>query len=386
MANGFTDVGFFLTEENYEEEMERMIHENIDKGVTFEEGGETYLLLPIDNRIQLWFPFNDNTINIYDAEMHYATATFYEADSASWCDDAEGEESGLCTVEREESSPFNMIVPAPIMAPKIVENKKYKCQAACFAMDLSFYPDEKAYHENDPYGEYYSEQSFIPTGMFPVGEDGELSSMAHVTGYIRSLEKRTNGFTGLAYYSITVDSFGGAYEILADPEFISDDIVTGMVVSADVRISGQLMQVFYGDELMDLKRPKAGNPHMETLGDLYHALRHAWSKETAYPSCKEEWNKRDASYGQCAITAMLVHDMFGGTIHKIRVGNGTHYFNKLNGIYVDLTSEQFDLYYMKTDYEHNTVVDRKYCGKNPDTKKRYDLLVARVAEYLKTLD
>jgi len=112
-------------------------------------------------------------------------------------------------------------------------------------------------------------------------------------------------------------------------------------------------------------------------------LRESWSKETAYPSCQKDWSKEDPSYGQCAITAMLVNDMFGGSIHSIRVnGGGTHYFNKINGKYVDLTSEQFDLYNIPVDYENNEEMDRQYCGKNADTKKRYDLLVANVKAYL----
>ncbi|WP_270455879.1 hypothetical protein [Allisonella histaminiformans] len=54
-------------------------------------------------------------------------------------------------------------------------------------------------------------------------------------------------------------------------------------------------------------------------------LEQCWDQETAYPSCQEEWVPEDPSFGQCAITAMLVHDMFGGTIHKIRGdGGGEH--------------------------------------------------------------
>lgn len=31
---------------------------------------------------------------------------------------------------------------------------------------------------------------------------------------------------------------------------------------------------------------------------------------------------------------MLINDIFGGTIHKIRIdGDGTYYFNKINGNY-----------------------------------------------------
>ena len=83
---------------------------------------------------------------------------------------------------------------------------------------------------------------------------------------------------------------------------------------------------------------------------------------------------------------MLVYDMFGGSIHRIRVdGGGTHYFNKINGHYIDLTIEQFDLYNIPVEYEPNEEMDRKYCGKNPDTAKRYQLLLKRISAVLEEM-
>ena len=140
---------------------------------------------------------------------------------------------------------------------------------------------------------------------------------------------------------------------------------------------------YYGEEFGGLERKKAGNPKLQTLDDLYEVLRATWCKETAYPSCQAEWVPNDPSYGQCAITAMLVYDMFAGSIHRIHVdGVGTHYFNKINGHYIDLTIEQFDLYNIPVRYEPNEEMDRKYCGKNTDTQKRFQLLVSRIADYL----
>lgn len=52
--------------------------------------------------------------------------------------------------------------------------------------------------------------------------------------------------------------------------------------------------------------------------------------------------------------------MFGGSIHRIRVnGGGTHYFNKIDGCYVDLTREQFDLYDIPIVYEPNEQMKRE---------------------------
>jgi hypothetical protein len=117
-----------------------------------------------------------------------------------------------------------------------------------------------------------------------------------------------------------------------------------------------------------------------TLDDLFGKLLKCWDKSTAYPSCQKDYdNANDPTYGQCAITAMIVNDLFGGTIHKIKVDNGgTHYFNKINGEYVDLTSDQFDLYNIDIDYEPNEKIDITYCGKNADTLKRYKILKNRL--------
>ncbi len=145
-----------------------------------------------------------------------------------------------------------------------------------------------------------------------------------------------------------------------------------------------MAQRYYGEELGRTQRKKAGHPNLSTIDDLYHVLRKCWCKETAYPSCQHDWVPNDPTYGQCAITAMLVYDMFGGTIRRIRVeGGGTHYFNEIGGKYLDLTKEQFDLYDIPVKYEPNEIMDRKYCGKNPDTLRRYQLLVQKIADYLK---
>lgn len=71
----------------------------------------------------------------------------------------------------------------------------------------------------------------------------------------------------------------------------------------------KISRKYYGEEYGSLQRKKIGNPKLQTLDDLYAILRKAWCKETAYRSCQAEWVESDPSYGQCAITAMLVYDI-----------------------------------------------------------------------------
>ena len=53
-------------------------------------------------------------------------------------------------------------------------------------------------------------------------------------------------------------------------------------------------------------------------------------------------------------------NIFGRSVRQIRVdGGGTHYFNRVQWHYIDLTIEQFDLYGIPITYEPNELIDRK---------------------------
>ena len=144
---------------------------------------------------------------------------------------------------------------------------------------------------------------------------------------------------------------------------------------------------YYGIEYTkDLKRKdKNNNGKINTINELFGLLLDVWCRETAYPSCQHDYiHDNDPTYGQCAITAFLVNDMFGGTIHKIRVDGGeTHYFNKINGHYIDLTSDQFELYDIPVCYEPNEKISREYCGQNSDTQKRFNILIELLNKKIK---
>ncbi len=124
---------------------------------------------------------------------------------------------------------------------------------------------------------------------------------------------------------------------------------------------------------------------INTTDDLFNMLINVWCRETAYPTCQEDYDLYDdPTLGQCAITATLVHDMFGGEIYKIHLeGGGTHYFNRINGHYIDLTSDQFTQYNVPLEYEPNEKVEREYCGKNENTMQRFNLLVSLLKEKIK---
>lgn len=126
-----------------------------------------------------------------------------------------------------------------------------------------------------------------------------------------------------------------------------------------------------------------------TLNEFFEIMLKTWVKEYAYPSAQHDLQfnlANDPTYGQCAVTAMLVNKFFGGEIRKIRVSDGgTHYFNVINGQVFDLTRDQFDLYNLPVDYSLSINVPIEYCEKNANTKARYDILEKNVLKNTEVL-
>lgn len=132
----------------------------------------------------------------------------------------------------------------------------------------------------------------------------------------------------------------------------------------------------------NFQRLSAGNPRIQTLNDLFDVLYKAgWQANTAYPDAKKDWSPADPAYGQCAITAMLVCDLFGGYVRKCEY----HYFNEIDGVIVDLTGAQGGGI-PQFLYDESRRRARNLIGRSGDTKRRYDRMVENVRRYLESLD
>lgn len=375
MASHFSDIGFKFTEENFENEIKNVIDSNNNLLHKITIGKEDYLILFLDNAIELWFHFDNGSINPYDVRIHYHTTSFIEIEEIEKKDDF-----GLYGFNLKDSYPLNVTLPYYESIKSFHKKERYKCQVACFAEYIEIFKNVDDFHKRYKYGKEMSEIAVIPIGTFE--EDG-LSSKAEINGKVIAINKKENSFTHNSYYVITLSSYNADYDVLVDADDIKEELQIGNIISGTFWLSGKIMPLFYGSQLYDYKRLKPNNDKIKTIGDLYNILQKCWSKETAYPSCQKDWVNSDKSYGQCAITAMIVNDMFGGTIHKIKTQpSGTHYFNKIENQYLDLTSEQFDLYSIQVNYEPNQLVDRKWCGKNEDTNNRYHLLIKNILHEL----
>jgi hypothetical protein len=101
----------------------------------------------------------------------------------------------------------------------------------------------------------------------------------------------------------------------------------------------------------------------------------AWSAETS--ADPDAWTPENPSWGQCAVTALVIQDLLGGELRRSTVKGVSHYWNRLpDGSDLDLTLKQFGW---------GAVIDapavtreRDYVLSFPETVRRYELLRERM--------
>lgn len=122
-----------------------------------------------------------------------------------------------------------------------------------------------------------------------------------------------------------------------------------------------------------------------TLTGIDAALRASWAADTCSPDdvARAPWTAANPAWGQCDITALVVHDMFGGELLVGEVWSadgeqqGFHWWNRLaSGVELDLTREQFLLGQRVTEPRP---VERPP-GRLPRRQEEYELLRRRVSE------
>jgi len=70
--------------------------------------------------------------------------------------------------------------------------------------------------------------------------------------------------------------------------------------------------------------------------EVQRTLRKSWSLATAI-----QWTAENPAAGQCNVTALLVHELFGGDLLKTPLPAGDHFYNRIGGRRYDFTASQF---------------------------------------------
>lgn len=125
-------------------------------------------------------------------------------------------------------------------------------------------------------------------------------------------------------------------------------------------------------QALDLK-PLAKNIISNKVKPLHNKLYRAWEADT---SADEKWSLSIPEAGQCAVTALLVQEEYGGELNRALVNGVSHYWNTLpDGTEVDLTRAQFE---EPIEIIGSIKENRDYVLSHGATAQKYALLKSRI--------
>jgi hypothetical protein len=112
---------------------------------------------------------------------------------------------------------------------------------------------------------------------------------------------------------------------------------------------------------------------------LVSALEASWSRETSQDPAR--WSPSNPSWGQCAVTALVLQEFLGGDLLRSPLmRGGSHYWNRLpSGAEVDATRGQFREGIV---LQAGEIRPREYVLSFPETAQRYQLLKEHVRRQL----
>lgn len=117
-----------------------------------------------------------------------------------------------------------------------------------------------------------------------------------------------------------------------------------------------------------------------TLDAIQAAIRECWDLETCDPHDIPYWTPTNPARGQCIVTSLIVHDLFGGELLEAKVHvngahEGYHTWNRLaGGLDLDLTREQFD----ETEIVGEPEVVPRISGDDMRLAAQYEILRIRL--------
>lgn len=106
------------------------------------------------------------------------------------------------------------------------------------------------------------------------------------------------------------------------------------------------------------------------------ALEKSWGADTAYRKDAKYWTPDNPACGQCAITALLFEELYGGSIYGgVSDDKIYHYWNEKDGAKLDFTESQFS---RSVEFQNIRKRTRNSLLSAGDVKKRYEILKERV--------
>ncbi|MBO0861645.1 MAG: hypothetical protein J2P21_24795 [Chloracidobacterium sp.] len=247
MASHLTDIGFYY---NTDEEIRELIDQAYELGelLRVEQGG--YFRWSPGEGVEIWGQLDnkDNCIGFnphFDGESVISvglTARLQRIETSvldgafhAWANPS-GDDA--------ESGFYPFIFDAPdfrlcdsVKLPGVVE-----ARIAAFAHELSAFESDEAYYASQSNWPRFGAESFFPTGLFTEEMESTDPPQAYAifTGHVLNTALKINPVTKSEFLWAKVQTFGGVFDVVADPVIVNGAVVEGGIVHGAFWLSGRL--------------------------------------------------------------------------------------------------------------------------------------------------
>jgi hypothetical protein len=118
-----------------------------------------------------------------------------------------------------------------------------EAQVAAFAQQLTVHPSEAAYGAAQAeQGLAFGARSFIPSGLISPSGEPVVPPEAHalIAGVVIEAAERRNAITGRPFWWALLDTVGGTFDVVIDPDLLDGPIASGQVLAGWFWLSGRL--------------------------------------------------------------------------------------------------------------------------------------------------
>ena len=117
-------------------------------------------------------------------------------------------------------------------------------QMAAFAHEIEIFSSQEDYDASKAGQIKFASKSFIPAGLFtPDGSQTEHpEAIAIFTGHVLAAEVKQNSLTGHDFYWAHVESLGGPFDVIIDPELCDSPPPIGGIISGTFWLCGRMVE------------------------------------------------------------------------------------------------------------------------------------------------
>jgi hypothetical protein len=139
--------------------------------------------------------------------------------------------------------PFVFDAPDYRLHEELALPARKEVQIAAFAHEIAAFETEAAYEASQTDDVKYASRSFIPSGLFASSSESVAPPRARAifSGHVLASDEKINELTGRAFYWALVETYGGAYDVVIDPDLLPGVPVVGGVISGSFWLSGRII-------------------------------------------------------------------------------------------------------------------------------------------------